>query len=177
VPKASWSEQDIIEYEAMMEEVCTSRTSSEGRIALFLSKLRDAVQAHRPWAVEKEDILRRGAGAVVSTYAKGREQPAMFSYEGEMLTKPVVIGIRRADTQNGRPRPEQALIELATWEEIEVKRQDYLSQRRAYTANVAMMDRILALRDLSPGALTPLEACTSLGVSLHDYLAESGLAA
>lgn len=51
------------------------------------------------------------------------------------------------------------------------KRREYLTQISAYTDNVAVADRLLALAEMAPGSNTPQEAAQALGISLDEYLA------
>lgn len=49
-----------------------------------------------------------------------------------------------------------------TWNDLEKQRSDALMRRGEYTLRVAEIDRLLALHDLAPDSLTPLDAAIKL---------------
>lgn len=173
--KPWWSDVDNTEFDEAMTEVILSSKRTPDRIAAFLSVWKDAIQAQRRWAMDLEaEILRRGSNAVVTWFVQ--QQKVMFAHDGEQLTKNAVVGIRRTDGA-GEKWIEQALIEVCAWDAIEAKRQEYLKQERAYSENVAMCDKVLALHDIVPTAATPHEACVEMGTSFDEYLGGGEIAA
>jgi hypothetical protein len=161
----------------MMEEVIAESPDSAERIAAFLEKLHDAVQAHRQWAILLDsDIRRRGAGSEVSSYAKSRVPRLPVAYDGRVLTQDAIAGFKRTRA-GGEKWVAQELVSMVPWDELKAKRAEQLAMEHAYGAKVAMYDKLLALRDLAPEAANPSEACTVLGMSLDDYLGGEALAA
>lgn len=165
-----WSADERAEYEALMSRVLAATETTRERVDLMEDLVTDAIQAHRFWASDVERESRRaGYAARIKRHEKERET-VLVSYEGRLLSKPRVIGTtRRID---GHPVAVQGLIEVMTWDELEAKRADYLVQIRAYDVNIATIDRLLALRDLAPGAATPEEAATSIGTTVDEWLGE-----
>jgi hypothetical protein len=177
VRKVGWPPDWNAEYAEMMEEVIAESPDSAERIAAFLSKLHDAVQAHRQWAVLLDaDIRRRGAGSEVSGYAKGRVPRLPVAYDGRLLTQDAVAGFKRT-RGSGEQWVAQELVAMVTWDELRAKRAEQLAMEQAYGVKVAMYDKLLALRDMAPQAANPAEACTILGLSIDDYLGGEALAA
>lgn len=175
--KTGWPPDWVEEYADMMEEVIASSPDSAERRAAFLSKLNDAVQAHRPWAVALDaDIRRRGATDEVAWYAKARVPKRLFSHDGQLLTQDAVAGFKRTRA-TGQRWVAQELITVAPWDELRAKRAEQITMERSYGAKAALYDRLLALHDLAPSAANPDEACGLLGIDMDAYLSESGLAA
>jgi len=171
VRKVGWAPEWVAEYSEMMEEVVLSTPDSALRIAAFLSKLHDAVQAQRPWAFDLEaDIRRRGAAGEVSSYAKSRVAPALISFDGRLLTKPAVAGFKRI-RGDGQKWIAQELITVAPWEELRAKRSEHLTLEKTYGSNVALYDKLLALETMAPGSANPVQASKQLGIDLEEYLA------
>lgn len=175
--KVGWPPDWNSEYTEMMEEVIAETPDSAERIAAFLSKLHDAVQAQRQWAILVDaDIRRRGAGAEVSSYAKARVPRLPVAYDGRVLTQDAVAGFKRTRA-SGQQWVAQELVAMVSWDELKAKRSEQLAMEHAYGVKVAMYDKLLALRDLAPEAANPAEACELLGLSIDDYLGGDSLAA
>lgn len=167
----NWTEDDREEYDAMCSQAWAAGPSTRARIDAFVSMLLDARQAHREWAFRVEDeALRRGASSLLTRWNKARNQVAV-SYDGQVLSKPRAIGTERTD-EAGNRYATQTLFDFMSWSELSEKKREYLTQIRAYSANVAVLDRLLALRELAPGAATPAEACDQLGTTVEAWLAE-----
>jgi len=170
VSDKGWSEEERAEYEVLMARVLAESEAMVERVDLMDQLVQDAVQAHRFWASEVEQESRRaGYAARIKRYEKERHT-ALVSYQGTLLTKPRVIGTTRR--VEGRAVAVQTLFDAMTWDELAAKRADYLVQIRAYDANVATIDRLLALRDLAPDAMTPEQAATAIGTTVDTWLGQ-----
>lgn len=167
----TWDEDDRAEYDAACREAWESGDSTRQRINSFLSMLHDAIQAHRPWAHEVErEALRRGAGSLLNRWNKAKNQIPV-AYDGRVLSKPRSIGTRRTD-ESGDSYSTQTLFDFMDWSELAEKKREYLIQVKAYTANVAVIDRLLALHELVPTASNPADACKQLNTTVETWLAE-----
>lgn len=165
---SAWSPEERDEYEALLFEVISEARQSGERVRLMEAKMADATQAHRAWVQDaNRDALRTGYASQIKSYLK-RNRVAL-SHDGLILSRPRVIGTPKV-TGEGKTFYEQALIELKTFDELRAKRSDYLAQIRAYDANVALIDKLLALADLAPGAGTPAEAALLLDIDIDEYL-------
>lgn len=165
---ASWSPEDNAEFDALMQAVVSEATGTGDRVEAMACKIADARQAHRYWAGDIErEALRTGYAAQIKDWLKRNR--VLFAWHGQMLSKPRVIG-RRATSSEGTTSFEQALVEAFTFDDLRIKKREYLEQVRAYTENIALIDRLLALADLVPGATTPVQACERLGVTVESWL-------
>lgn len=175
--KVGWPPEWNSEYTEMMEEVIAETPNSAERIAAFLAKLHDAVQAQRQWAMLLDaDIRRRGAGSEVSGYAKARVPRLPVAYDGRLLTQDAVAGFKQTRA-SGEQWVAQQMVAMVSWDELKAKRAEQLAMEHAYGVKVAMYDKLLALRDMAPRAANPAEACSILGMSIDDYLGGGTLAA
>lgn len=175
--KLSWPDEWVEECVAMMEEVLRRATSSPARNHLLGELLNDAIQAQRGWALDlQRESIQRGLGSMLRSYTQSRVSPLPVNLDGHLYEKSAVAGIERTG-DDGETWVQQALLARSTFREIAAKRARDLKGERAYSIRVALDDKLLALEQLAPGTKTPEEACESLGVSLHDYLADPGLAA
>ena len=166
-----WTADDRDEFESMCNEAWDSGEATRDRIDAFLSMLRDAIQSHRPWAFEVEDeALRRGANALLNRWNKRSNQVAV-SYRGKVISKPRVIGARRTD-EAGNAYSTQSLFDFMSWDELRQKKNEYLVQLGAYTANVALIDRLLALYELAPSATNAADAATSIGTTVEAWIGQ-----
>lgn len=168
---ASWSPDDNAEFDALMQAVVSEATSTGDRVEAMAEKIADARQAHRFWAGDIDrEALRTGYASQIKSWLKRNR--VLFAYHGAVLSKPRVIG-RRSRSGEGSASFEQALIEAFTFDELRTKRHEYIDQIRAYTENIALIDRLLALADLVPGATSPVEACEQLGITVESWLNEA----
>lgn len=152
----------------MWQEVVDSTTDTSARLDLAERLLNDAVQAHRPWANDLEQqLLRSGIAKEIKRY-QDRHRVGV-AYHGRVVSMPRVQGVK-ARRDDGSTYEARALIEFQPWEQIAEKRLEAIRMRRTYTEKIAHYDRLLALRDLAPEAATPVEAATSLGIDLDEYL-------
>lgn len=172
--KRTWPADQKDEYDRICQEAWDAGDSTRDRTEAFIDKIRDAEQAHRMFA---RDILRealfRGMSAILKRWHKSRRTVAI-SYEGDILTHDKllsrVVGIRN-DTGQGGWYYTQTLFELLTFEQVAEKLREFQTQQFAYTINVHVYERILALKALVPSANTPAEACQHLGITIDQYLA------
>jgi hypothetical protein len=163
----TWSPQDRAEYDAMVASVVQTERTTEARVNLYEKLTADARQAHRFWAGEIDrDARRTGYREQIKRWMKRNR--VLVSFDGRMVSKPRVVGIRQS--QGEESYDVQALLDALTFDEIEAKRREYLRQVNVYTDNVALMDRLLALRDMAPTATTPAEACALLDLDFDEYL-------
>lgn len=163
----TWSPEDRSEYDAMVAQVVQTESTTEARVNLYEKLTADARQAHRFWAGEIDrDARRTGYREQIKRWMK--KNRVLVSFDGRMVSKPRVIGIRQS--VGDESYDVQALLEALTFDQIEAKRREYLRQVNVYTDNVALMDRLLALRDMAPDTATPQEACAVLGLAFDEYL-------
>jgi hypothetical protein len=175
--KLSWSDDWIEECTAMLEDVLHRATSSPARNHLLGELLNDALQAHRGWALDlQREATQRGLGSMLRSYTQNRVSSLPFNLDGQLHEKSAIAGIVRTG-DDGESWVQQEMLARSTFREIAAKRSRDLKGQRAYSIRVALDDKLLALEQLAPGTETPEEACAVLGVALHDYLAESDLAA
>lgn len=173
MPGRGWSQQDRDEYSQACAEAWASADSTGDRGRRLNELVADAVQAHRPWAV---DLLRqfceRGAQAELKSWRKTTFPLTAVSHDGRVLSKTRVVGVERQDDDGAR-YVTQALFDLMSFAEIEQKIRDYQSQVRAYGDNIDVARRLLKLRDLVPEAETPAEAVSRLGTTVDAWLMEA----
>lgn len=157
------------EYEALMNEVLNEAEGTGDRARLMANKIADAIQAHRSWALTVQwDAQVTGYAAAVKTYLKRTR--VVVNIEDREVAKPRTIGVKRRDDE-GNVVDLQLPLEVLTFDQVREKRAEYLRQQKAYTDNVAVADRLLALEDLAPGCKTPADAVAELGLTLEEYLA------
>lgn len=164
INRAAWSEEERLEFDELLAVVVASSSSSTERLDLMDRLVTDAIQAHRPWASDVARASRReGFGREIRRFQDRQRVPV--SYDGQVMQVPAVQGRRVADGSFQRE-----LIELWTWDELDVKRREAITASRTYSAKVAHYDRLLALRVASPDSKTPAEAAAALGVDLGEWL-------
>jgi len=169
IDRAGWSPEEREEYEVLLAEIVDATKDSRERIDLLEHRLLDAVQAHRPWANEVDRACRRqGLGQEIRRF-EDRRNTAFVSHDGALLSVPATQS-RRVSTPDGEVY-QRELIQVWTWEEIEVKRVEAIRTRRTYDAHIEHYDRLLALRVRCPGSATPADAAKRLGIDLDVYLA------
>ena len=162
------------QFETLMDEACAEQTSTRLRVAAFLHKLADAIQAHEPWAgVIADECSARGAASLIKAHLKGRNR-VLVAFNGGLIAKPSFVGVRRQGPTG--EFVQQELIYVLTWDELRQKKKEYLTAVGSYTSNAAMVDLLLALHDLAPEAANPVEAATALGTTVEAWL-KQGLAA
>jgi hypothetical protein len=168
------STEERVAFEALMDEACAEQTSTRLRVAAFLHKLADAIQAHERWAeVVSDECAARGAASLIKAHLKAKSR-VLVAYNGTLVAKPTIVGVRRHGPVG--EFVQQELIYVLTWDELRQKKKEYLTAVGAYNANAAMVDLLLALHDLAPDAATPVEAATHLGTTVEAWL-QQGLAA
>jgi len=156
------------EYEALLNAVIAEADGTGERVALMDRFMEDAIQAHRHWAVQVEGAARRnGYAAEIKTYLKRTR--VVINLNDREISKPRTIGTRR-ESDDGKVIDLQLPFEVLTFDQIRDKRREYLTQINAYTDNLAVADRLLALAEMAPGSNTPAEAAKLLGIVLDEYL-------
>lgn len=160
------------EYMKLMAEVVSEAEGTGERARLMADKIHDAIQAQRSWAAGVQYAAEiDGYAAAVKVYLKRTRVVVLVDAEaGRQIEKPRTIGAKRRDDE-GKVVDLQLPLEVLTFDQVREKRREYLRQQKAYSDNVAVADRLLALEEMVPGSLTPADAAKSLGFSLDDYLA------
>ena len=159
------------EYETLLNEVLVQAEGTGERARLMQQKIDDAVQAQREWAsLVKRNAEIDGYAAAIKVHLKRTR--VVVNINDREVSKPRTIGTKRTDDA-GKVIDLQLPFEVLTFDQIRDKRKEYLAQARAYSDNVAMTDRLLALEEMAPGHATPAEAARALGISLDDYLARA----
>jgi hypothetical protein len=158
------------EYEQLMAEVVSEAEGTGDRARLMADKIHDAIQAQRSWAAGVQFAAEiDGYAAAVKAYLK-RTRVVVIVDQDREISKPRTIGVKRRD-KDGTVVDLQLPMEVLTFDQLREKRREYIRQLKAYTDNVAVADRLLALEEMAPGSSTPTEAAAQLGVTLDDYLA------
>lgn len=166
----TWSQRDRQEYAAACAEAWECGDSTRERGERFRALVADAVQAHRPWAVDLTlQFAQRGAQTELNSWRKSARPLAAVAHDGRLLSKTRVVGIQR-HADDGARYVTQALFDFLTFAEIEKKIAEYATQVRAYGDNLDVARQLLKLRDLAPDAATPADAATRLGTTVDAWL-------
>jgi hypothetical protein len=167
--RKSWPPEVSEDYEQVLRKVVESSASTSDRLDHFEDLLNDGIQAGILWALEIERSAPRDLLAKELRNFQNRSR-AMVSYDGKVLNLPRVQSAR-VRSESGRVYHQRELIELWPWEQIVAKRTEALKAMTTYTAKIAHYDKLLALRDACPIAISPSDAAIRLGVSLESWLA------
>lgn len=148
------------EYDVLLSEIPTDATPREAAV-LLRSKLHDAEQAHRQWALDRlEDALLAGLAREFTNYRK-RQAPRVEVKGGGSVKR--IGGVRRRDV-DGKVRHQQVDYFETPFSEIA----DHVAQEVATLAqmsrNSRALQRLLDLQDKVPTARTPRAACEVLGL-------------
>lgn len=171
--KRSWSEEDVAEFEELVEEALAEDAVARRR-DVFLAGLDDAVQARRYWARDVMQEIRDSGADRILKRERGTRLPRVpvSGEDGTVIgTVPREFGVRRPDAA-GREIHQRTLFDLMTWEELRRKRSDLRSQAESYELDADAVGRLLSLETQAPGAATPAEACKRLGTTVEAWLAE-----
>lgn len=164
-------------FSAAVDEAYARADSTPERADVLLGILRDAEQAHEPFAIHAlQACLERGVSAEMTADKKRRSRVAVITHDGRLISKPAVIGLKRR-ASDGQTFDVQALFHTAEWDELREKKRAYLIQRQAYDDDVAVIDRLLTLEELAPGAVNPVDAARRLGTTVEAWLLGEALAA
>lgn len=107
-------------FEALIDEACDEHSSTGLRVAAFLRKLADAIQAHQSWAgIVADECMGRGTASLVKTRIKSRNV-VLVAFNGEVVSKPAMVGVRR-QSESGE-YVQQALIYTLSWAELDAKK-------------------------------------------------------
>lgn len=170
MPGRSWSQQDRDEYAAACAEAWDAGDSTRERGRAFRALVDDAVQAHRPWAMDlSRQFAERGAQTELNSWRKSTRPLAAVAHDGRVISKTRVVGVHRQG-EDGSRYTTQALFDLLTFAEIQDKVHEYRQQASAYRDNIAVATRLLKLRDLAPEAATPADAARVLGTTVDAWL-------
>lgn len=167
--KNRWGSEERAEYDALVDEAWKSGKSTTERGQAFLDGLRDASQAHRPWADEVMlDAITRGSASIIKADYKRANQVAVMS-DGRSLEKSRVIGVRRR-TASGAQSFEQTLFDFVNAEELREKRKEYMANALAYSDNIAVVDKLLDLCERGHSDI-PANAAANLHTTVDAWLA------
>lgn len=166
--KNRWGSEERAEYEALVRESWASNKATFQRVEHFKRGLMDAVQARRPWSAEvMDDANDRGLSNILKGEQK-RNRATVAMADGRLVEKPQVIGIRRLSA-DGSAYTEQTLFDFVSADELEQKRREYLSNITAYSDNIAVLDKLLALCEAG-GSDTPATAAANLRTTVEAWL-------
>lgn len=159
------------EYDALLAEVCAGAVGTSERVRLMAQLMNDARQSHRDWAFQvDESALRDGYANEIKRYLK-RTRVVVVMDDGRSVTKPATVGAKKMDDRTGKWFDAQLPLEVLTFDELRLKRVEYVTQANAYNDNIATADKLLALELMAPGARTPDEAARKIGTTVADWLA------
>ena len=156
-------------FDAMMTESWQGTLQSRDAAKRLVAKLRDAEQAHVPWAVaELEALLMDGARARCRTWWQTR-QPKVETRDGKTIK--TAGGTRRRDTVTG----DMAFEQLAFADMERPQLEDHITMLVRQTATeestIRALRRLLNTMDEVPEAKTPREACIKLGTTVEAVMA------
>lgn len=157
------------ELHRLFVEAWASSTSQAGRNAYLTKGVRDAVQAHRPWAVAaSEQAITNGLADMLKRWAK-RERMSVKTRTGKRFDTPRVAGALETDSEGGEHWT-QLELDGMTVEQLRDKRKRDLSQIRSYRNSVATVDKLIALCEAAEES-TPRAAARKLGTTVENWLA------
>lgn len=164
----AWDQDDKDQYEEFMRSVVADASTTEDRVDLIEDRIVAEKASGAFWPEEVlREARRNGLRTEITKFIK--RQRVLFAVGTRVVEKPKTIAVTRIDHM-GKRVTVQAMFELLPWDEISQKRTAYLVAERVYSDNVALMDRLLALRVLAPDAATPGDACRVLGLSIDEFL-------
>lgn len=167
--RRGWGPDEIDEHDELMRITIASSTRVADRVDVFLAGIEDAVQAGRFWANEiEEDIRRRGSNYLIKQWQRTHNR-VPFSHDGQILTVPRHVGTTSV-SDDGSMYYEQKLFDYLTWDAIREKRLEYIRQMGVYSERIAVLDKLLALRELAVDAETPAAAAQAIGTTVDDWL-------
>lgn len=170
MPGRGWSQQDRDEYAAACAEAWDAGDSTRERGRHFRALVDDAVQAHRPWAMDlARQFAERGAQSELNSWRKSTRPLAAVAHDGRLISKTRVVGVPRLGP-DGEVYITQALFDLMTFDEIVQKIREYERQSFAYRDNIQVAKRLLELQTAAPDALTPADAAARLGTTVDAWL-------
>lgn len=171
-----WGTEEVAEYEDAVRDALLARRTDE-RTHRFIAIIRDAEQAHRPWAREVlDDMIYRGAANILRAEEKRQTHSTVeFKRDGKTVSAPRILGVRRA-TANGGMAYERALFDDMTVEELAVKRDEFRAGEKTYGEDADVIESLLDLC-VQAGAFTPGEAVRQLGIPIEEWLSRKASAA
>lgn len=174
INRASWSPDERAEYESILRDVVNATSDTTQRLDLYAELLVDAVQAQRYWAIDVQRAnARHGAAAEIKRYQDRQATHALVSHDGRVLNLPAIQGTK-VRTDAGDECHQRELIEVWTWAQIVEKRAEAIRARRVYADKIAHYDRLLVLREMCPGSVSPADAAERLGIVLEEFLGGVG---
>lgn len=171
--KRSWSDDDVAEYEDLLDDALTEAAVAARR-DMFLAGLDQGVQAHRYWALDVlRDMRDKGADRILKREQAARVPKVIVSGEDGSIagSVPREYGVRRRDA-SGRMTHQRVLFDVMPWDELREKATAFLKQVEAYELDIRAIIRLLTLETKAPGTATPAEACARLGTTVEAWLSE-----
>jgi hypothetical protein len=170
----AWSDEDKAEHDLICHESVQISPSTAGRTEAYLSRLRDAEQSHRYFALDcLQAAVHDGAAKQLKAWQDRQRQGRIaVRFDGKDISKRRIIGATAVDDE-GNSFATQTLFDFMTREQLQEKVREYAINIEAFKTNLYTAVRLLELMDHAPGAATPAEAARVLGTSLEDYLTEA----
>lgn len=167
--KSSWSPEEREDYEALLDSIVSQHSTTHSRGVAFVDALHSALSQKLMWArdVQREAELQFGENECKDYVKRNR---VAVTYQGKVINKPRAIGVQRVQS-SGKAAFEQALFDFFTWDELEAKAAEYLKAIAANKQNLHVVVRLLELREAVPGAINPVQACSTLGTTVEEWLA------
>lgn len=161
------------EWHTMMDEALDdpSASTNTARAELLFEKLRDAEQAHRPWAQKIiRDCVIRGLARCLSQRNDARNRVLVALPRGRSVERKARRGVRVA-APDGRTVHQQKLIHDLTWDEVEALHADLSRQLGSLSDSRTMIAGLRKLKVQCPDSTGPGDAARRLDTTLEQFLA------
>ena len=153
------------ELTAILDEVSAGRMSTGQRAHRMQQLIRDAEQAHRPFAaMVAADAELAGYQRMIKAHMKATCQVVV-----RKRTQSTVIGVRRPD-HNGVVRWQQVPLAEATWVELADHMDMLRANAKSLRANINLVAKLLDLHSQAPGASTVGEAIAELETTVETVI-------
>ncbi|MGH3095126.1 MAG: hypothetical protein ACRDMV_03900 [Streptosporangiales bacterium] len=171
--KQSWSDDDRIEFDALVTEALKESRVAD-RIDVFLTGLDDAGQAQRFWALDVVTHVRRtGIDRLLGREQEVRRPRVAVGHDGKVIGKaPREVG-RTVRDEQGKPTYHRAIFDYLTWQELRDRIDEYQRNQHALGVDIHAIRKLLHLEELVPSATNPAEACAVLGTTVEEFLAST----
>jgi hypothetical protein len=155
--------------EVVIASVVSTTNETPRRLDELERVISDASATGSPWADEVgRSCLRSGLAKEIKRYQD--RSRVLFAHLGREIPTPRVQSIRRTG-EAGEAVDVREPVEGWTFAEIRAKQAEAAGMRQTYADRVAFYGRLLALEQRCPAASTPVEAATSLGLSIDEHVA------
>lgn len=161
------------ELNVLLDAVIDNRehTTRPARARAVLDLLRDATQAHRPWAdAIIEEALIAGLARIIKQREDSRARVLVATTTGTVERKAsrAVMVVDR----EGNKVVQQKLIQEFTWDHLD-QHDGMLGRQIGNLADSRrMVARLMELRERFPDTTGPAEACARLGLTVDEFLAQ-----